>query len=90
MKSKVIIIIFSILLLAGFVVWGVKKSHNHDHENCTEHDHSTHDHENCTEHDHSHGNVTPNQESFKVEADTVKQTQNQPRTHSHNGRTHTH
>jgi ABC-type nickel/cobalt efflux system permease component RcnA len=80
MKSKVIIIIFSILLLAGFVVWGVKKSHNHDHENCTEHDHSTHNHENCTDPSHSH--VTPNQESFKVEADTVK------RSNSHDGHNH--
>jgi ABC-type nickel/cobalt efflux system permease component RcnA len=89
MKSKVIIIVFSILLLAGLVVWGIKKSHNHAHnpETCTEHDHSnTHTHADGT----VHSDHAPEQESFKVEADTVKQAQEQPRPHSHNGQSHTH
>jgi len=82
MKSKVIIIVISSLLLLSIVVWGVVKltNHAHDPETCTEHDHS---HDNCTDHVHE----TPNQETFKVEADTVR---NQPPAHSHNGQPHTH
>jgi uncharacterized protein YxeA len=80
MKSILIIIIAVIFF--GLTSCVSRSAHNHSH-----------DHENCTEHDHVH--VTPNQESFKVEADsTLVKTdtvvRNQPRTHSHNGRTHTH
>ena len=84
MKSKFIIIVFSVLSL-GLAACGSKSSNNKD----------THNPENCTEHDHRTPEQTaPMQESFKVEADSTAvkadTVRNQPHTHSHNGQPHTH
>ena len=80
MKSKFVVIIFSAILFC-ITSCGGRSAKNQD----------SHDHENCTDHDHSH--VTPNQEGFKVEADssaveadTVKRVHN----HAHEGHDHSH
>ena len=58
MKSKIIIIVFSAVVL-GLTACSGKSSKNQD----------AHNHENCTEHTHNH--AAPKQESFKVEGDSI-------------------
>ena len=87
MKSKVIIIVFSVILF-GLTSCGNRRSNNqdtHNHEHGAVHNHNTHTHADGTVHsDHAPEHDTPQQESFKVEADTVKHD------HSHDGHDHTH
>ena len=69
--------------------------HAHDHENCTEHNHNhnTHTHADGT----VHSDHAPEQESFKVEADsttvnadTVKHNHTHDCGHDHAGHNHKH
>ena len=72
MKSKVIIIVFAVIL-AGFISCGGNNSNqSHSHENGAEHNPNTHTHADGTVHsDHAPEHDIPQQESFKVEADSV-------------------
>lgn len=82
MRSKIIIFAFSVILIMGLNSCEgctSKKQNNHSHENCTGHDHGQgHSHAGGT-HTHADGTVhadsdhaKPNQETFKVEADSLE------------------
>ena len=77
MKSKIIIIVFSAVVL-GLTACSGKSSKNQD----------AHNPETCT--DHVHEQVAPKQESFKVEADSSTVEQNHTHDHSHDNHDHKH
>ena len=88
MKSRIIIIVFAVILF-GLTSCGRKRS-----ENSTEHNHNTHTHADGTVHsDHAPEQDLPQQESFKVEADsaTVKaDSVKQEHDHDHSDPNHQH
>ena len=62
------------VIIVGLMACGGKSSNNqlHSHENGTEHSPNTHTHADGTVHsDHAPEHDAPQQESFKVEADSV-------------------
>ena len=67
MKSKFVIIIFSAIIFC-FTSCGSRSANNHahDHDNSIEHNHNTHTHADGS----VHSDHAPEQESFKVEADS--------------------
>ena len=90
MKVKLLAIAAIIL---GFSACGGRSANNqnsHNPETCTEHNHNTHTHADGT----VHSDHAPEQESFKVQADTIIVVTDTVKavthTHSHNGQTHTH
>ena len=84
MKSRIIIIVFAVILL-GLTSCGRKRS-----DNSTEHNHNTHTHADGTVHsDHAPEQDLPQQESFKVEADSVTlKADTATHDHSHDGHNH--
>ena len=78
MKYKIIIIVFSVILmgLSSCNSCTAQKQNDHNYEECTEHDHNGH----------SHSHVAPAQESFKVEADSAAV----KHTHDHDHSDHNH
>ena len=92
---------FRIFIIAIVIVFGLtscrgRSSNNqtHSHENCTEHNHNhnTHTHADGTVHsDHAPEHKTPQQESFKVEADSsTVNTNTVKHNHGHDKHDHQH
>ena len=79
----------AIVIIVGLTVCEGKSSNNqsHSHENGTEHSPNTHMHADGTVHsDHASEHGTPQQESFKAEADSVAVEHE----HDHSDPNHTH
>ena len=67
MKVKIIIFVFSVILWGVTSCGGRSANNSHSRENHAEHNHNTHIHADGT----VHSDHAPEQESFKVEADSA-------------------
>ena len=91
MKSNIIIIFFSVILLSLTSCGGRSESSSHSHAEGVEHNPNTHTHADGTVHsDHAPEQDLPEQESFHVEADSILKADTVKHDHSHDSHDHAH